>query len=170
MLNRSTITAAGRGTWHRNVLTVLLLVLAPCVFAQSQSKYVKTYRALADSLSQEYGIPVAIILGVAIIESGSGTSRNCKLLNNHFGIAGKNDMLRTKGIRTRYKQYKDAASSYVDFCRLLKKKKYYSKLKGNKRYTPWLDAMSKAGYSEIPAVWKSRIIQVIKKNKLSTTP
>ena len=135
-----------------------------------QAKYIKKYRPLADSLSKEYGIPAAVILGIAIVESGSGTSRNCKLLNNHFGIAGKNDLLKTKGIRTRYKQYKDATASFVDFCKLQKKKKYYKRLKENKQYMPWLDAISKAGYSELPTVWKNKIITVIKRNKLSTTP
>jgi Bax protein len=168
MPRRFTITAACRGHWRRKLLTFLLLVLAQFVFAQV--KYIQKYKALADSLSDEYGIPAAVILGVAIVESGAGTSRNCKLLNNHFGIAGKNKLLKTNGIKSRYKQYKDAISSYVDFCKLVKKRKYYKKLKHNKKYTLWLDAMSKSGYSEAPATWKSRIISVIKKYKLSSTP
>src|SRR5271169_2393871 len=85
----------------------------------AQSKYVQKYSALADSLSEVYGIPSAVMLGIAIIESSSGTSRNCKLLNNHFGIVGRNNLLRTRGIKTKYKQYPDSKSSYIDFCRLM---------------------------------------------------
>ncbi len=143
---------------------VLLVLLVPQVHAQSA--YVRKYRPVADSLSKVYGIPEAIILGVAVLESGSGTSRNAKLLNNHFGIAGRNN-LKVKGKKSKYKQYTSVRASYADFCRLLSTKKYYSRLKGTTDYKPWLDAMSKAGYSEVPAEWKKRITATIKKNKLS---
>ena len=101
------------------------------------------------------------------MESASGTSRNCKLLKNHFGIVGKNDVLKTHGVKTRYKQYKDSLASYVDFCKLMTKKKFYKTLKGNTDYNLWADSISKAGYSEIPEIWKERLIAIIKKNKLS---
>lgn len=122
---------------------------------------------MADSLSSVYKVPTSIILGVAILESGSGTSRNCKLLNNHFGIVGKNNLLKTKKIKTRYKQYSDSLASYVDFCRLMTKKKFYKKLKDNSDYKLWADAISKAGYSEIPEYWRTKVLETIRKNKLS---
>lgn len=149
----------------RRALLPLLLVLSLAGAAQSKS-FVQQFRPLADSLSLEYGIPASIILGVAIIESSSGTSRNCKLLNNYFGIVGKNNLLKTKGIRTRYKQYPDALASFEHFCKVIAKKKYYKKLKGNMDYKLWIDAMSKHGYSEVPAVWKARVGDAIRKNKL----
>lgn len=121
---------------------------------------------MADSLSEAYGIPAAIILGVAIVESGAGTSRNSRLLNNHFGIVGKNNLLKTKGIRTRYKQYASVAASFADFCNLLTRKKFYSALKGNMDYKLWITAISKTGYSEAPAEWRKRITTAIQKNKL----
>ena len=155
-----------------NRTLILLVTLVCCMLSvtlPAQSRYVKKYRPIADSLSDEYGIPTAVILGVAILESGSGSSRNAKLLNNHFGIVGKNNLMKTKGVRSRYKQYQAPKASYSDFCRLIARKKYYSRLKGTKDYKPWLEAMSKAGYSEAPLEWKKRITATIKKNKLSTT-
>jgi len=151
---------------------VMLLVLAMmCLSASqpvfSQSRYVKKYRPVADSLSSVYGVPTSVILGVAILESGSGTSRNCKLLNNHFGIVGKNDLLKTKRIKSRYKQYTDSMASYVDFCRLMTKKKFYKKLKDNNDYSLWVEAISAAGYSEIPDYWKQKVLETIRKNKLA---
>ncbi len=138
--------------------------------AQGQSRsFVQKFRPLADSLSAVYGIPTAVILGVAIIESASGTSRNCKLLNNYFGIVGKNNLLRTRGIRTRYKQYPDATASFTHFCQVQSHKKYYSKLKGNMNYKPWLESMSRHGYSEAPAIWKQRVTTAIIQNKLAAT-
>jgi flagellum-specific peptidoglycan hydrolase FlgJ len=151
-----------------HILLVLILSLPVAGFAQSKS-FVQKFRPLADSLSEEYGIPSAIILGVAIIESSSGTSKNCKLLNNYFGIVGKND-LHKKGKKSRYKQYPDARASFIHFCKVLSKKKYYKHLKGNMHYKLWTSSISKSGYSEIPEIWQKRINDVIRINKLSTTP
>ena len=86
-----------------------------------------------------------------------------------FGIVGKNDLRKTKGIKTRYKQYPDAAASFADFCRLMTTKKFYRKLKGNMNDKLWIDAISKAKYSEAPVEWKQRVTEAIRKNKLSAT-
>jgi len=151
--------------WLATIFAVIMVFV--CSFSAAQTKYVKKYRPLADSLAREFGIPAAVILGVAIIESSSGTSRNCKLLNNHFGIVGKNKLFKTKNIHTRYKQYNDGRASYIDFCKVLKKKKFYKKLKGNLNYHLWLEAISKSGYSEVPSIWKQRISTAIQHNKLT---
>ncbi|MCZ2458280.1 MAG: glucosaminidase domain-containing protein [Chitinophagales bacterium] len=146
---------------------LLLLLLGSSHILPAQTKYIKEYHVLADSLQGVYGIPSAVILGVAIIESGAGTSRNSRLLHNHFGIMGKNNLLKTKGIKSRYKQYPDARSSYLDFCRLITKRKFYSKLKGNMDYKLWVHAISRSNYSEVPDVWKGRVLSAIRKHKLS---
>jgi flagellum-specific peptidoglycan hydrolase FlgJ len=155
-----------RQCFYKLISLSFLLLTLNNGFAQSRS-FVKKFQPLADSLSADYGIPSAVILGVSMIESGSGTSRNCKLLNNYFGIKGKNKL--KKGIVSSYKQYSDATESFVHFCKVIKKKKFYKKLKGNKNYKLWLDAISKAGYSEIPVTWKQRVSEAIRKNKLNAT-
>jgi Bax protein len=154
----------------KRVFGVIILSVFFAGIASAQHSFVRKYRPLADSLAAEYEIPAALILGVAIIESGNGTSRNCKLLNNYFGIVGKNKLLKEKGITSRYKAYPDAAASFSDFCRVVSKKKYYKKLKGNMDYRLWTEAMSQHGYSEVPDVWKKRINDAIRKNKLSSAP
>ncbi len=131
-----------------------------------QSKYVKQYKPIADSLSAIYGVPSSVMLGVAIIESGAGKSRNCKLLNNHFGIKGKNNLIKTHNIKSSYKYYAKGRDSYVAFCKLITRKKFYSKLKGNKDHIQWLEAISKAGYSTAPDEWKKNITAAIRKHKL----
>ena len=129
--------------------------------------YIKQYKPIADSLAGIYGVPTSVMLGIAIIESGAGKSRNCKLLNNHFGIKGKNNLLKTKGIKSSYKQYDNGRASYVAFCKLMTRKKFYSKLKGKKDHKLWLEAISKAGYSTVPDVWKRNITAAIRKHKLA---
>lgn len=147
------------------MLAIFLLFIVHSAIAQS--KYIKTYKPIADSLSDVYGIPTSVMLGIAIIESGAGQSRNCKLLNNHFGIKGKNNLLKTKGIRTAYKQYPDGRASYIAFSQLMTRKKFYPKLKGKQDYRLWLDAISKSGYSTVPEEWKTNITAAIKKHKLA---
>lgn len=151
----------------RRVLFFLLL-FGSFHSLSAQKKYIKEYSGLADSLQQVYGIPSSVILGVAIIESASGTSRNSRLLHNHFGIMGKNNLLKTKGVKSRYKQYPDSKSSYIDFCRIIYKRKFYSKLKGNMDYKLWIHAISRSNYSEVPDIWKERVLTAIRKHKLST--
>jgi len=149
-----------------HLLSFLLLVTS-ALPASGQEKYIKQYRPIADSLSSIYGIPTSVMLGIAIIESGAGKSRNCKLLNNHFGIKGKNDLLKTKGIKTAYKQYPDGRASYVSFSRLMTRKKFYPKLKGKMDHKLWLDAISKSGYSTVPEEWKKNITAAIRKHDLA---
>jgi len=145
----------------------LFFLIASIKPVLGQEKYIKQYRPIADSLSAIYGIPTSVMLGIAIIESGAGKSRNCKLLNNHFGIKGKNDLLKTKGIKTAYKQYPDGRASYVSFSRLMTRKKFYPKLKGKMDHKLWLDAISKSGYSTAPVEWKKNITDAIRKHKLA---
>lgn len=147
------------------LLMLFLLVAAQTVSAQS--KYIKQYKPIADSLSVIYGVPSSVMLGIAIIESGAGKSRNCKLLNNHFGVKGKNNLLKTKGIKSSYKQYPNGRASYISFCKLMTRKKFYKRLKGKKDHKLWLDAISKSGYSTVPVEWKKNITAAIRKHKLA---
>lgn len=147
------------------VLFIVTLLLTFQLAAQSS--FVSKYRPLADSLGKAYGVPTSVILGIAIIESSNGTSRNVRLLHNYFGIVGKNHLRKTKGIRTRYKQYASDTASFVDFCKLLTRKKFYEKLKGNRNHKGWILALSKTGYSEKPEVWRKLILSTIQKNNLA---
>jgi Bax protein len=150
---------------------LLLLLLQVCgPLAAQKISFREKYQPLVDSLSTAFKIPSSVILGVAIIESGSGTSRNSKLLKNFFGIKGRNTLLKTKGIRSSYKQYTTDTASFVDFCNLVAKKRFYPTLAGNPDYRIWIDALSKTGYSEVPATWRSLILNAIKKNGLDKAP
>lgn len=131
----------------------------------AQASYIQKFKPLADSLAQVYAIPSTVILGVASLESGYGTSFNARRLHNHFGIEGKNDLLKTKGVKNRYKQYTSDTLCYIDFCKLVSRKKYYPTLKGDSDYKKWIDAMSRSGYSEVPAIWKQRVVKIIQSNQ-----
>lgn len=129
-------------------------------------KYIQQYSALVETLSAEFGIPRSIITAISIVESGAGRSRTAKLLNNHFGVVGKNNLLKTKGIKTKYKRFSSAEESFREFCKMITRKKYYASLKNNMQYNVWINAMAKAGYSTTAASWKKQITYAIKKYKL----
>ena len=156
------------------LLKKLLFLLFTLLFGAVQSNaqvhtYIKKYKPLAVKLSAEYDIPVSIILGVSIIESGSGKSKNCRLLNNFFGIVGKNSLRhsKTSTYHSMFKEYPNAEASFRDFCHKMAKKKFYVKLKGNDDYHAWVAAMSKSGYSQYPALWRKNVLSVIKQYKLA---
>jgi flagellum-specific peptidoglycan hydrolase FlgJ len=158
---------AGSFNAVRQIVVAMLLVLLSQMPAAAQpDKFIKQYGALADSLETAYGIPASLILGVSIIESSSGTSRNCRLLNNFFGVKGKNNLAKTKGIRSAYKQYPTDTASFIDFCKIVSRKKVYASLKGNKDSQQWVAALSKTGYSEVPATWQRLINSTIRKHQL----
>lgn len=138
------------------LFTAFFLPVAIAADSSSQT-YIQNYKDIAISKSDEYSIPYKVILGIAIVESGSGQSRTAKELNNHFGIVGKNSLKR----KTRYRQYGDAKESYDHFCRLLRKKEFYSGMKNIRDHELWVRAISRTGYSEMPLVWEKRVLGVI---------
>lgn len=155
---------------HKLSTCLLLLLLFCSANCSAQvNAFIKRFKPLAKELSAEFHIPVSIILGVAIIESGSGKSKNCRLLNNYFGIVGKNKLAKSKGktYRSMFKQYPDAEASFRDFCHKMSKKKFYNSLKENDDFHDWVNAMSKSGYSQYPAIWKKNVLSVIKQYKLA---
>ncbi|MFC6100637.1 glucosaminidase domain-containing protein [Olivibacter domesticus] len=145
----------------------LVLLYSGCVNVSfAQNRYINNHKTIADSLSKAYGIPSSVILGIAILESGNGTSRNSKLLHNHFGIVGSNKLKQSHGIKSRYKQYNTSLGSFIHFCKVISNKYFYSKLKGSDDATKWVDAISKAGYSTHPQTWKTRILKTISRYNL----
>lgn len=129
--------------------------------------YINQYRPLAQQLSDSFGIPAALILAVATVESGAGTSRNCRVLHNHFGIKAGKHLRTINGYRTRYRYYETDSLSFVDFCQYLSRRKFYVLLKGNFNYNAWLNAMAKSGYSGSPAKWKQKIRHTIQRYHLN---
>lgn len=131
------------------------------------SNYIGKYDTLCLQLSDTFGIPADLIMGVAIVESGAGTSRNAKILHNHFGLKAGNKLRTVKGIQTRFRDYESDSASFVDFCVYLSRRKFYPTLKGNFDYNAWLNAMAKSGYSGSPQAWKAKIRTQIKKYNLT---
>ena|SRR5436190_23267961 len=153
---------------RQKVIRIFLfpLFFSQLIFAQKKTtlRYIDKFLPIAKDLSTEFGIPVSIILGVSILESNSGQSSNCKDLNNFFGVKGKNHLKKRK---TKYKQYGRPADSFRDFCGILSRKKFYSKLKYTNDYKRWLNEMNKAEYAGAKESWVNAIAKIIRYYKLN---
>lgn len=155
-----------RTVWLCAVL--LLLMLSNVGFAQqSTNNYLKKFKPVSVELMQETGIPASVILGIAMLESGTGTSRNAKLLHNHFGIVGKNNISQIKpGHRSVYKQYVTDMASYEHFVEMLARKRWFGEMKGNPEFSVWLKKMNHSGYSSAGHEWIRRVTNIINRYKL----
>ncbi|UQB70419.1 glucosaminidase domain-containing protein [Epilithonimonas zeae] len=141
-----------------HIRLLLIFVLFFSLKISAQNSYVNQYKMLATELSQEFGIPTSVILSIAFMETGGGTSSACKVLNNHFGMTGKNEVN-----NSRFKSFTDSKASYRAFCEWVSKRKFYEKLKGSQNHNEWFVAIASSGYSTKPAEWKQKLNLVMKK-------
>ncbi len=129
--------------------------------------YIAHFTPLVKKLSDDTGIPASVIMGIAIIESGHGNSKNCILLKNHFGIVGKNNLAKTHpAYHSMYKSYTSDEASFRHFCKVIQSKKYYAALKGNPDYKTWLLKINAGNYSSAKLVWVHRISIAINSHQL----
>ncbi len=145
---------------RRKVLIIGMLALMFSANAQNKA-YVANHMFMATILSQTYGIPASVILAVASIESSGGNGPAARVLNNHFGMEGSNEIVNKNGHKSRYKQYANDLASYIDFCKLMTRKRFYHKLKNNPDPHAWVVAMRNAHYSEAPEEWEQKVMSVI---------
>ena len=150
----------------KQYLILFLVCFLFCGRANSQNKFFNEYRPLADSLAGVYHMPASVILAVAYQESGGGTSVVGRRLNNHFGLKGRVAGGDTVSVKSSYKYFAKPADSYVYFCNLVARKKFYPSLKGNKDYKKWVVSISNTGYAANAKVWSRHIIGVIEKYQL----
>jgi flagellum-specific peptidoglycan hydrolase FlgJ len=147
----------------------MLLLLGNVAFSQRYAtNYVNKYKPIAIRIMNETGIPASVIMGVAMLESGMGTSKNAKFLHNHFGIVGRNNLHKKKGVtyRSRYREFDSPEASFDYFAGLVKKKKWFPAMKGNVEYKLWLKHMNHGGYSSAGHEWVTRVTSMISRYKL----
>jgi len=140
------------------------LFCAQIVLAQAPP-YIEAFQTLAIQEMERTGIPASITLAQGIIESAWGKGVLARSSNNHFGIkckqdwAGKSYQLEdddfdSEGnlIKSCFRAYEDAASSYIDHSDFLKKGKRYAFLFDidSKDYVSWARGLQSAGYATDP--------------------
>lgn len=145
----------------KNVLFLFTLIISLLSNAQGTAYFTK-YRNFAEDLACHYGIPADVMLAVAYIESGGGTSKVAQNLNNHFGIVGSCNYNVSK-YKSRYKYFKSIEHSYVGFCDLVASKKFYLGLKGSNNTDKWVRSIAATGYAADANLWSNTVIGMIKK-------
>jgi len=146
-------------------MRILFYLILSFIFLsiRAQTDYFNKYKPLADSLGDKYGVPPCLILSVGFLESGSGKSKVATILNNHFGIVGKNNLHKKGRFKSKYKYFYSVSDSYNSFCKLITSKSYYSTLKGNNNIDKWAIAIASKGYAENANLWSRYIIKLAKK-------
>jgi hypothetical protein len=143
----------------------ILSILTLSLKAQSTEDYIAEHVIHAQELMRIHQLPASIILAVAIHESGAGTSKIAKYLNNHFGVKGPNSSIE---IKSSYRDYPSVDSSYNHFVSFLQSRTYFNVLFGKYDqydFTNWARGIQRGGYAH-SRTWASQVIGLIKKYEL----
>jgi len=146
-------------------LIIILFFTSLLLHAQTAANiYIEKYDSLAIEIFKKYDIPASLVLGVAMHESGAGTSKLCRVNHNHFGV--KTRVKTQSGYVTKYRTFESDEAAYQHFGEMISKKKYYLTLKGNMDYMKWLKAMKSARYAT-SSTWISQVDHMIKRYTLT---
>lgn len=126
-------------------------------------EYIENFKDLAVDAMHQTKIPASVILAIAMMESANGNSRVCRILNNHFGIKGRN----SGKIGSSYKEYATDEASFHDFIRVISGKRFYSSSIFVTDVRHWVTSIAKTGYSEAPTAWTGKIFKTIKQYNLA---
>ena len=126
-------------------------------------EYITDFKDMAVDAMHQTKIPASVILAIAMMESANGNSKVCRVLNNHFGIKGKN----SGRINSSYKEYASDEACFRDFIRVITNKKFYLTAIFNTDPKQWVLAIAKTGYSEAPIVWTGKVYATINKYNLA---
>lgn len=150
----------------KKFLPLLLIWISNSALSQNApNRYIELYKDAAIKQMNTNGVPASIILGVAMHESGCGTSKIARYLNNHFGMKGRNSSTQ---IKSAYKGYDCAESSYADFIGALKRRNQFSVLFdkfSDYDYRNWVIGIQRGGYAA-SKTWGTQVLAIINKYKL----
>jgi flagellum-specific peptidoglycan hydrolase FlgJ len=148
----------------------LLFLMSSGWYLQAQNnaeKYISRFDSLSVEVMKSYGIPASLVLGIALHESGAGTSKLSQNKHNHFGIKGRVRSSKTKsGYVTTYRKFESDEAAYLFFGEMISKKKYYEPLKDNMDYMEWLKTMKAARYAT-SSTWIAHVDKVIRRYDLT---
>jgi Mannosyl-glycoprotein endo-beta-N-acetylglucosaminidase/LysM domain len=151
----------------KKLIVVFFVLIQSFCFGQTVTeKYITKYKDLAVQLMNQNSIPASVILGVAIHESASGSSKIARYLNNQFGMKGSN---KSSEIKSAYKGYASVEDSYFDFISMMQSRPKFNVLFKNytdSDYHSWIFGIQKGGYAA-SKTWAAQVIAIIKKYQLN---
>ncbi len=137
------------------------------------SHYIDTYKDIAMSEMEKFGIPASITLAQGILESGAGRGDLTQRANNHFGIKCHKGW---KGERVYhdddkrgecFRKYAHPEYSFRDHSLFLSERKRYMFLFRLEKddYRGWAKGLRKAGYATDPK-YPTKLISLIERYNL----
>lgn len=135
--------------------------------------YIQQYKDLAIREMKRTGVPAAIKLAQAILESQSGKSNLALTANNHFGIKCKTEWTGGKTYQDDdekgecFRVYASAEQSFIDHSDFLKNRPYYAGLftLNPLDMEAWAYGLKKAGYAT-SSTYPQKILKIIKDYQL----
>ena len=143
--------------------------------------YVQQYRYLAVELNQATGIPIPVILAVAGLETGWGTSELARNANNHFGLKSKEDWtgweyckpsIEYGGLQATqswecFRKYPLIRASYIDFGIFITSSDNYQHLHEFPAWDnrSWAEGLHAGGYATDPG-YANKILRIIWRYRL----
>lgn len=157
------------------LLPIAFLLLSAEAGAQSVNTeaYIRQYKDLAIAEMKRTGVPAAIKLAQAILESQSGASPLALTANNHFGIKCKTEWIGGKVYQDDdekgecFRVYPSVEESYRDHSDFLKNRPYYASLfkLDPSDMQGWAYGLKKAGYAT-SASYPQNLLRIIRDYQL----
>jgi len=135
--------------------------------------YIDRYKQIVLDQEKEYGIPAAITMAQALLESSAGKSELAQNANNHFGIKCTSDWKwetyahDDDSAAECFRKYYEAEDSFIDHSLFLKNRKRYAALfeLGEKDYKGWARGLRECGYATDPK-YPEKLINLIERYEL----
>jgi len=148
-------------------LTLSLTGIAQTIGVENAA-YINQFKNIAMQEQIRTGVPAAIKLGQAILESQSGKSKLASASNNHFGITCKTEWTGPKTYHNDdangecFRVYDNAETSFIDHSNFLKTRIHYAFLfkLDVADFTSWAFGLKQAGYATNPN-YPSILIKII---------
>lgn len=159
----------------------LLLLILCCVHTHAQEPvdtnylaYIDRYKDIVLAQEQEYGIPAAITMAQALLESSAGMSELAVNANNHFGIKCTSDWKwetynhDDDAANECFRKYYEPEDSFIDHSLFLKNRKRYASLfeLGKIDYKGWAHGLRQCGYATDPK-YPDKLISLIERYNLN---
>lgn len=153
-------------------------VMALPLMAQKQNQtyldYIEQWKETAVQQQTDYGVPAAITMAQALLESAAGQSELALNARNHFGIKCTSDWFGgvyyydddSRG--ECFRQYADAYESFKDHSLFLKRPRYATCFEiAVEDYEGWAHRLKACGYATDPG-YASKLIKIIEDYRLDT--
>ena len=157
---------------------IALAVMALPLMAQQQNQtyldYIEQWKETAVQQQTDYGVPAAITMAQALLESSAGQSELALNARNHFGIKCTSDWFGgvyyydddSRG--ECFRQYADAYESFKDHSLFLKRPRYATCFEiAVEDYEGWAHRLKACGYATDPG-YASKLIKIIEDYRLDT--